>query len=510
MASKPQTLVANDAAEEAQVDEKLFDVDHRKSLELVIAFVGPVGSGVSTVCKKISDAIHSDYGYDPVYIKMSDLIASHAHEVGVNIPADIPKTDRIDLFQNAGDELRTKSGEAYLANRAIEQIAVERENRGGYRVVNEKRILIPIRRVYFVDSIKNPGELLRLRQVYKDLLWVVSVFAPEDLRHERLKAGEMTEDDARHAMRRDYEEEQKTGQKVSKTAHQADYFVRNNTDLKDDLDAPVKRFLETIFGTKLHTPTADEKGMMEAASAAVRSACLSRQVGAAIYDIDGDLLGVGCNDVPRFQGGLYTEGANDNRCYHWKDKTCHNDERKKDLATKIAASLGNTTKNGVKLVEDILESGVNSLIEFSRSVHAEMEAIVSVARLGNGSTVGSTLYTTTFPCHNCARHIVAAGIETVYYIEPYSKSLAVDLHSDAISLSETCRDKVRFLQYQGFSPRMSIRLFSSAGRERKFEGKLIEISAQEATPIFSSPLDSYTTSENLIIQQLQSGGKANA
>jgi deoxycytidylate deaminase len=124
--------------------------------------------------------------------------------------------------------------------------------------------------------------------------------------------------------------------------------------------------------------------------------------------------------------------------------------------------------------------------------------------LGTGSTLGGTLYTTTFPCHNCARHIVAAGIGTVYYVEPYSKSLALDLHSDSISLDDACHEKVRFLQYQGFAPRTSLRLFSSAGKERKVGGAFAEASAMTAGPVFASPLDSYTMSENLVIQQLDS------
>ncbi|ATR77806.1 hypothetical protein CTI69_29345 (plasmid) [Klebsiella pneumoniae] len=34
-----------------------------------------------------------------------------------------------------------------------------------------------------------------------------------------------------------------------------------------------------------------------------------------------------------------------------------------------------------------------------------MDAITSLARLGNGGFSDKVLYTTTFPCHNCARHI---------------------------------------------------------------------------------------------------------
>ncbi|MFD2579395.1 hypothetical protein ACFSTD_14150 [Novosphingobium colocasiae] len=96
---------------------------------------------------------------------------------------------------------------------------------------------------------------------------------------------------------------QKNGQQVSKTAHLADYFIRNHTDVVDNVKPAIKRFLDVIFGTKLHTPTHDETGMMKAASAATKSACMSRQVGASIYNKSHELIGVGWNDVPRSGGG---------------------------------------------------------------------------------------------------------------------------------------------------------------------------------------------------------------
>lgn len=123
--------------------------------------------------------------------------------------------------------------------------------------------------------------------------------------------------------------------------------------------------------------------------------------------------------------------------------------------------------------------------------------------------MGSILYTTTFPCHNCARHIVAAGVETVFYVEPYSKSLALDLHSDAITLKDDVAGKVRFLQYEGFAPRTSLRLFSSAGRERKKDGKFVETNPKEAKLLFATPLDSYTITENIVISKLNDRGDEN-
>jgi hypothetical protein len=105
--------------------------------------------------------------------------------------------------------------------------------------------------------------------------------------------------------------------------------------------------------------------------------------------------------------------------------------------------------------------------------------------------------------------IVAAGVNTVFYVEPYSKSLALELHSDAISLSEDANDKVRFLQYEGFAPRTSLRLFSSAGRVRKTGGKFVEVNPKQAQPMFATPLDSYTTTENLVISKLNAKGDGN-
>ena len=60
-----------------------------------------------------------------------------------------------------------------------------------------------------------------------------------------------------------------------------------------------------------------------------------------------------------------------------------------------------------------------------------MDALLSAGREGV-STVGTRLFVTTFPCHYCARHIVGAGVYEVQYIEPYPKSLALELHNDAI------------------------------------------------------------------------------
>ena len=74
-----------------------------------------------------------------------------------------------------------------------------------------------------------------------------------------------------------------------------------------------------------------------------------------------------------------------------------------------------------RISQSVQNSRVRNLIEFTRAVHAETDAIITVARTATPGIVGSTLYCTTYPCYSCAKHIVDAGIVEVIYLEPYEK-----------------------------------------------------------------------------------------
>jgi hypothetical protein len=107
-----------------------------------------------------------------------------------------------------------------------------------------------------------------------------------------------------------------------------------------------------------------------------------------------------------------------------------------------------------------------------------MDALHSAGREGV-STIGTRLFVTTFPCHYCARHIVSAGVYEVQFIEPYPKSLALNLHQDAIAVKERgwapperlsmaddrrqerppATGKVLFKPFVGVAPRLYLRAF---------------------------------------------------
>ena len=56
-----------------------------------------------------------------------------------------------------------------------------------------------------------------------------------------------------------------------------------------------------------------------------------------------------------------------------------------------------------------------------RTVHAEQNAITQCAKYGI-DTLGSEIYVTHFPCLNCTKALLQAGIKKVNYLKDYRKS----------------------------------------------------------------------------------------
>jgi deoxycytidylate deaminase len=265
------------------------------------------------------------------------------------------------------------------------------------------------------------------------------------------------------------EKDNEHGQRVGKIFHDADFIVNLDTQEKT-VAAQVSRFCELLFYSNSYSPSRIEYGMFAAKGAALRTLDLSRQVGAAIFTQDGEIISLGSNEVPRAKGGTYWEGDEpDDREYIRRVDS--NDERKREILAELAQALGIE-----KSIEEILrskefrDSQFMDALEYGRIVHAEMSAISDAARLGR-TVKGGTLYCTTFPCHMCAKHVVAAGIMKVVFLEPYPKSLVLELHNDSIQIEGTDRGKfqgseaVRFEHFFGVTPRRYRELFERQKRK---------------------------------------------
>lgn len=492
------------------------DIRARASKELVLGLSGPVGSGIPFVRDALLAELRSR-NYQVVHIKVSDLLASEAERHSI-CPSGPPEGSlefkRISRLQDVGNGLRRTLGEdigAQLAMRAISQDRVER-----HTDTEDIEKINPGRVAYVIDQLKHPREAQLLRDVYGNLFYLVGVLCGYEHRKSNLKS-KMSADFAERLIQRDKAESDKDGQQLDKTLKLADFFIRNSHHNTEMLKTQVKRLLGLVHGENGLTPTRKEKGMYAAYSAALQSACLSRQVGAAIVDGDGNIISTGCNDVPRAGGGLYEAGISpDHRCVFREGGICFNDQRKdkiRDEVEEILASAGASAPDAKKYANAIRSNtSIRDLIEFSRAVHAEMDAIVKVARKGGPSIVGSFLFTTTYPCHNCARHIVAAGIRAVYFIEPYEKSLASSLHNDSIEHEPESEpnwdrsesfERVAFLHFEGVSPMRFASLFLATEDRKDKRGKAIErmpIDADKKSPEF---LDNYKQLEAKIVRRLE-------
>jgi len=479
--------------------------------ELVIALCGPIGSPMHAVAKKIKEMLEETFAYESCsIIKLSEFIEDDlAQQSGSSIAANDTEAIRIESLIAHGNEMRKTYGPSVLAELAVQQIRIDRQLNGRN---SETGQFVSRRICHIIDSIKNQEEMNLLRTVYREVLYVVGVFSPVATREQNLKNKGLVTTDIARLMDRDSGEELAEGQTVGKTFPQCDFFLRMESATEAQLRSRVERFLHLILGTKIITPTRAETAMYAAASAAGNSACLSRQVGAAVTDPEGEVLATGWNDVPKPFGGLYQtdhekdpNGERDMRCWNKDGGKCFNDQEKDGLAKQIIASLGSyiSPANQAAAVKTVIgDKRLRGLIEFSRSIHAEMHAILNALKSCGSRVQNGMLFVTTYPCHSCARHIVASGVKTVFYIEPYKKSLATTLHDDAVSESESEFGKVRILPYDGVAPAMYLSLFRMAPDSRKLDGKVIRVPPKDGKPRLEKSLEALPELEGLVVKLL--------
>ncbi|TMQ22202.1 MAG: cytidine deaminase, partial [Deltaproteobacteria bacterium] len=415
--------------------------------ELVFGLVAPVGADL--------ERLEADL------VALLRKVPGHGVEL-----KETPEFDRINSFMDAGNALRERSrSEEVLAAWALVQIRNMRQ---------ASQPVLP-RTAHILRSIKHPAEARALRAVYGSGFYLIGLSASTAQKLKYLKQKGLAAAEARKLIDRDAGEENDFGQKTRDAFELADVFIRQEPEHRNTT-AQLERFLRLVFGAIDETPTPDEHAMFLAYASSLRSADLSRQVGAVVWKDHVGVVGTGCNDVPTAGGGLYWPGRTDQRDHALGHDA--NERHKRAIADEIARRIVNALKLKPEQIPQIIkaceETRLLDITEFGRAVHAEMDAVLSCGRAAV-DTIGATLFSTTFPCHNCAKHIVAAGLKRVVYIEPYEKSQALDLHDDAITVSahgdgaargerEEERDhspeKVVFEPFMGIGPRRFFDLFS--------------------------------------------------
>lgn len=486
-------------SEKLNIKEKVFNT-HTE--ELIIALCGPIGTNIHFVAEILERVLSEKYNYQCKTIRLSNLIRQYSSDSSSSNNAYEAYNDLIDK----GNQLREKHGKNILAELAINEIAVNRELAQPEDTFQSTRIC------YIIDSLKNKEELDLLRLIYRDIFYFVGVFSPLDIRVKNLEQKEIKIHEVYKLIDRDSGEEIQFGQMVTDTFVESDFFLRVDSGATPILEQKINRFLHLVFASDVITPTSDETAMYLAYAAAGNSACLSRQVGASITDKKGEVISVGWNDVPKSGGGVYQFDSenlqNDKRCINLDEGKCFNDYEKEKISNALIDTLANEGiiqhKDKKKALTIIKKSRIKELIEFSRAVHAEMLAIISGSQKTGGKMIDGKLYCTTYPCHNCARHIVAAGIKEVYYIEPYRKSLATKLHNDAITEDEGKEELVRILMFDGVAPRRYLDFFKMLAGSRKKNGKKITENSSKKYPKNTLSLQAIPILEKKVTEDLKS------
>lgn len=425
--------------------------------ELIIGLVGAVGTDLERVTRILRDRLVA-FNYETQEIKISKDIISPL--------CDVPDTQdnyiRTDTLMTEGNHLREKTKDNSVL--ALATAAKINEFRVSEAIGDGEPAPLK-RKAFIVNSLKHPEEVQKLRDIYADGFFLIGVYSDEKRRYDYLtKNKRISAENTQKLMLRDADESDPFGQHTRNTFHLSDFFINFNGN-SDKFQNDVWRTLDLVFGKPYVTPTFDEFAMFMAFSASLRSADLSRQVG-AVMTKNKNIVSTGANDVPEAGGGLYWPDYNDehNSIVDKEDGRDYkrgfdsNALEKRAIIDDIISKIPVEHRDLIK--EHIKSSRIKDITEYGRVVHAEMEAILACAR-SDISTKDAELFCTTFPCHNCAKHIVASGIKRVVYVEPYPKSKAFEFHSDSISLDPTSATNVIFEPFVGVGPRSFFNLFST-------------------------------------------------
>lgn len=486
--------------------------------EVFFALIAPIGVNLNEVETALKTALKS-VEYNCNSIRLTDIFQDVAHDYDLNYHNEF---ERYEKFIRAGDKLRldTKMNDIFAL------YGIQKLLDYSSRELNDE---VPTDVVHIFRQLKRPEEIKTLKQVFgRNILFISCYDSKENrinnlvknlLKTQRGRSRTDLESEALKIMAIDEDErEHEAGQRVLDCYQHADYVI--DCQNKANLTASAQRLIDIYFGSPFISPTKDEYCAYHANAASYRSLDLSRQVGAAIFTSDCEIISMGCNEVPKAGGGTYwAEDSEDRRDYVLGRDSNH--QVREDMASDALKRLQGSwldkkfeTLSPEELVFRAFEmkdaplkgSMIADVMEYGRMVHAEMNAITDAART-NKSVQGTTLYSTTMPCHLCTKLIISSGISRVVYIQPYPKSLVQELYSDSVAIDQPHRrDRVRFETLKGVTPNgYRIAFRRVAPRKDKDTGNVVDWDSKSAAPIFLSHYPYYVQLEITAEEELKLG-----
>ena len=347
----------------------------------------------------------------------------------------------VKLLQLVGDNLR-KSGDPVSSTPNPDKFYMLPERVADLiQAIKDRQSKIGQPAYVVLDALRNPFEVLYFKERFASF-YLVAITTDNTDRERRLAYLGYSPNQIAEYDKKEYPEKSRplsgyeafTSQNIQSCLEKSDVYIRNNGVSAPQQEPNLNEFASQLiryFSLMIHpgltTPTRMERCMQIAFSARANSGCISRQVGAAITDKNDSIKAVGWNDVPAGQIPCLLRRATDLAAKTdeaaFSDYEYSNiDFRKQVDGSYKRFSLvdmgGRSSSFCFKSEYNSLPGGENNQVH-TRSLHAEENAFLQLAKYGGDGIEGGNLYTTASPCELCAKKAFQLGIKHIFYIDPY-------------------------------------------------------------------------------------------
>lgn len=323
-------------------------------------------------------------------------------------------------------------------NQIIKLIGMKNELKKGN--VHSKKVLVVI------DAFRNPYEATFFKDRYSSF-YLFSINVENSERERRLlKEGALTTTDISAIDDIEYPQKKPKNleeifyhQHIEKCVELSDLYIYNPKDecVFRELKKQIVKYLSLIMHPGIVTPNHIERCMQIAYNAKVNSGCISRQVGALVTDNEYAIKSIGWNDVPQGQTPCNLRSLC--KLYAREDAIAYSEYELSDIKftnhiskiqeniEEITQSQNNTkryTKSKGRPIAYCFKDIYNGMKQeknqvHTRSLHAEENAFLQIAKNGGMAIRNGYLFTTASPCELCAKKAYQLGIKKIFYIDLY-------------------------------------------------------------------------------------------
>jgi len=295
-----------------------------------------------------------------------------------------------------------------------------------------------------IDALRNPFEILYFRERYS-AFYCLSVSTDVKIRRDNLYKKGYTHKDIEKL-----EETESAKGDLNKSYMDIDvdrcielsdiHLAHDGTPIErnKELVDKIITYIALIKHPGLIPPTPQERLMQIAYTAKLNSGCLSRQVGAAVTDSNFSLKAIGWNTTAQGQTPCSLRSLIN--LYQHRDDIAFSDyeledDKFRDRVEILAEKYLGKGSDKESPIEKL--KGLNLSYCFkdyytdlnydkqagnqvhTRSLHAEENAFLQLAKYGTEGINGGYLFTTASCCELCGKKAYQLGIKKIYYIDSY-------------------------------------------------------------------------------------------